>query len=85
MIVLSVAGADPSPTGTSIRACAPCERTDWPPTPAANAIRLLDIGVLPEAPVVVLNQQPAARRARCDDLIGLPSTWVVARIAGRTG
>ena len=37
---------------------------------ARHAI-LLDIGVLPEAPVVVLDQQPAPRRARRDDLIGL--------------
>ena len=28
--------------------------------------------------MVVLNQQPAPRRARRDDLIALPSTWVVA-------
>ena len=42
-----------------------------------HAIRLLDIGVLPEAPVVVLNQRPAPRRARRDDLIGLPSTWLL--------
>jgi hypothetical protein len=27
--------------------------------------------------MVVLNQQPAPRRARCDDLIGLPTTWVL--------
>jgi hypothetical protein len=45
-----------------------------------HAIRLPNIGVLPEAPMVVLNQQPAPRRTRRDDLIGLPSTWVVARI-----
>src|SRR5215218_8878990 len=30
--------------------------------------------------IVVLNQQPAARRARRDDLIALPSAWVIARI-----
>jgi hypothetical protein len=48
-----------------------------------HIIRLLDIGVLPEAPMVLLNQHPAPRRARRDDLIALPSTWVVARIAGR--
>jgi hypothetical protein len=48
-----------------------------------HVIRLLDIGVLPEAPMVLLNQHPAPRRARRDDLIALPSTWVVARIAGR--
>jgi hypothetical protein len=34
--------------------------------------------------MVVLNQQQAPRRARRDDPIALPSTWVVARIAGRT-
>jgi hypothetical protein len=48
-----------------------------------HVIRLLDIGVLSEAPTVLLNQHPAPRRARRDDLIALPSTWVVARIAGR--
>jgi hypothetical protein len=31
--------------------------------------------------MVVLNQQPALRRARRDDLVGLPTTWVIARIA----
>jgi hypothetical protein len=36
-----------------------------------HAIRLLDIGVLPEAAMVVVDQQPAPRRARRDDLIGL--------------
>jgi hypothetical protein len=50
-----------------------------------HAIRLLDIGVLPDTLMVVLNQRAAPRRARRDDLIALPSTWVVARIAGRTG
>jgi len=49
-----------------------------------QAIRLLDIGVVPETPMVALNQQPAPRRALRDDLIALPSTWVVARIAART-
>ena len=49
-----------------------------------HTIRLLDIGVLPEAPMVVLNPQPAPRRAGRDDPIAFPSTWVVARIAGRT-
>jgi hypothetical protein len=48
-----------------------------------HVIRLLDIGVLPEAPMVLLNQHPALRRARRDDLIALPSTWVIARIAAR--
>jgi hypothetical protein len=48
-----------------------------------HVIPLLDIGVLPEAPMVCLNQHPAPRRARRDDLIALPSTWVVARIDGR--
>jgi hypothetical protein len=48
-----------------------------------HAIRLHNIGVLPEAPIVVLNQQPAPRRARRDDPIALPSTWVIARIAAR--
>ena len=33
--------------------------------------------------MVVLNQQPAPRRARRDDLIGLPTTWVIARIDAR--
>jgi hypothetical protein len=33
--------------------------------------------------MVVLNQQPAPRRARRDDLLGLATTWVVARIAAR--
>jgi hypothetical protein len=36
-----------------------------------HAIRLPNIGVLPEAPLVVLNQQPAPRRARRDDRIAL--------------
>jgi hypothetical protein len=36
-----------------------------------HVIRLLDIGVLPEAPMVFLNQHPALRRARRDDLIAL--------------
>jgi hypothetical protein len=40
---------------------------------ARHAIGLLDIGVLPETPMVALNQQPAPRRARRDDLIALPS------------
>jgi len=31
---------------------------------------------------IVLSQRAARRRQR-DDLIALPSTWVVARIAGR--
>jgi hypothetical protein len=48
-----------------------------------HVIRLLDIGVLPEAPMVLLNQHAALRRARRDDLIALPSTWVIARIAAR--
>ena len=33
--------------------------------------------------MVVLNQQPAPRRARRDDLIALPTTWVIARLAAR--
>jgi hypothetical protein len=33
--------------------------------------------------MVVLNQQPVPRPARRDDLIALPSTWVIARIAAR--
>ena len=33
--------------------------------------------------MVVLNQQPASRRARREDPGALPSTWVVARIAAR--
>ena len=48
-----------------------------------NAIQLLDIGVLPDTPMVVLNPQPAPRRARRDYLVGLPTTWVIARIAAR--
>jgi hypothetical protein len=36
-----------------------------------NAIQLLDIGVPPDTPMVVLNQQPAPRRARRDDTIAL--------------
>jgi hypothetical protein len=60
-----------------------CE-DDRPPTPAVTQSGLLDVDVPPEA-MVVRNQQPAPRRARRDDLITLPSTWVVARIAGRTG
>ena len=36
-----------------------------------HVIRLLDIGVLPEAPMVLLNQHPAPRRARRDNLIAL--------------
>jgi hypothetical protein len=53
---------------------------------AATVERLLIvlISILPEAPMVILNQQPAPRRARRDDPIALPSTWVVARITGRT-
>jgi hypothetical protein len=50
-----------------------------------HAIGLLDIGVPPEVAMVVLNQQPAPRRARRDDPIALPSAWVIARIAGWTG
>jgi hypothetical protein len=50
---------------------------------ARHAIRLLDIGVLPVAPTIVPNQQPAPRRARRDDLMALPTTWVIARIAAR--
>jgi hypothetical protein len=33
--------------------------------------------------MVVLNQQPAPRPARRDDLIALPPTWVIARIAAK--
>jgi hypothetical protein len=44
-----------------------------------HAIGLLDIGVRPEA-MVVLNQQPAPRRARRDDLITLTTAWVVGAI-----
>jgi hypothetical protein len=36
-----------------------------------HVIRPLDIGVLPETPMVLLNQHPAPRRARRDDLIAL--------------
>jgi hypothetical protein len=38
---------------------------------AATQIRRLNIGVAPEAPMAFLNQQPAPRRARRDDLIAL--------------
>jgi len=48
--------ANPSPTETSIRACARVERTTRRRR-RRHAIRRLDIGVLPEAPMVVLNQQ----------------------------
>ena len=73
---------DPSPTGTPIRGRVRCKRTT-----AADAGRRHAIGCSISAPaggaMVVLNQQPAPRRSRRDDLVGLPSTWVVARIAGR--
>jgi hypothetical protein len=58
-------------------------RGRWAADARRHVIRLLDISVLAEAPMVLLNQHPAPRRARRDDLIALPSTWVVARIAGR--
>jgi hypothetical protein len=35
-------------------------------------------------PAIVLSQRAARRRQR-DDPIALPSTWVIARIAGRAG
>jgi hypothetical protein len=57
-------------------------KDDGPPTPAVTQSGLLNVGVRPEA-MVVLNQRPAPGRARRDDAIALPSTWVVARIAGR--
>jgi hypothetical protein len=60
-------------------------RGRWAADARRHVIRLLDIGVLPEAPMVLVKQQPTPRRARRDDLTALPSTWVVARIAGRTG
>ena len=53
-----------------IRACTRIEKTTGRRR-RRNAIRLLDIGVLPEAPMVVLNQQSAPRRARRDDPIAL--------------
>jgi hypothetical protein len=75
--------ADPSPTGTPIRGRASCERTTGrrrrPPRNRAARYRRH-----PGGATGVLNQQPAPRRTRRDDLIALPSTWVIARIAGRT-
>ena len=50
--------ANPFPTGTSIRPGACFERTTGRRR-RRHATRLLEIGVLPEVPMVVLNQQPA--------------------------
>jgi hypothetical protein len=52
-----------------------------PADAARSAIGLLDIGA--GGAVVVPNKQPAPRRARRDDPIALPTTWVIARIAAR--
>jgi hypothetical protein len=55
--------ANPSPTGTPIRACAPCERTTGPPTPPHRAIGAFSISAAAGGGLVVLNQQQAPRRA----------------------
>jgi hypothetical protein len=49
LIVLTVAEPTPSPTETSIRACAPCERATSADA-RRHAIWLLNIGVAPAAP-----------------------------------
>ena len=82
LIVLSVAERTPPPPGRPSGHARPM-RGRRAADARRHAIGLLDIGVLPEAPMVVLNQQPAPRRARRDDLIALPTTWVIARIAAR--
>jgi hypothetical protein len=67
--------ADPSPTGTSIPACAPCERTTGRrrPLPRNRAAPYRRHAGGHGRP------QPAAGacRARRDDPIALPSTWVL--------
>ena len=76
--------ANPSPTGTSVRACAPFERTTGrrrpPPRNPAARYRRPAGGAM-----VVLNQQPAPRRARRDDLIACrgsrPSSGIARRPA----
>jgi hypothetical protein len=52
---------------------------------ARHAIGAASMSVPAGGAMVVLNQQPAPRGARRDDYVNLPSTWVVARIAGGTG
>jgi hypothetical protein len=47
-----------------------------------HAIGLLDIGAIREAPRSS-STSSGARRAQRDDLIALPSTWVIARISAR--
>jgi hypothetical protein len=59
---------------------------DGPPTSPATQFGLLDTAFPPKAPwlspAIVLSRRAARPRQR-DDPIALPSTWVVARIAGR--
>ena len=70
LIVLKRVRADPSPTGTSIRACGTVTGRRAADV-LRHAIPGLSIGVPPKGAMVVLNQQPARRRARRDDPIAL--------------
>jgi hypothetical protein len=75
---------DPSPTIESIRALTPALSTkaaDGQPRRARARHRRGRSGSNP-TPAIVLSRRAARQRQR-DDPIGLPSTWVIARIAGR--
>ena len=65
---------NPSPTGTSIRGRGALQEDHGPPTQAATQSGCSNRRPR-EAPWVVLNQRPAPRRARRDELIASPSTW----------
>jgi hypothetical protein len=70
LIVLSVAQRTPLPQRDVHPGMRARERTTGRRR-RRHAIQLPNIGVLPEAPMVVLNQQPTPRRARRDDPIAL--------------
>jgi hypothetical protein len=75
--------ADPSPSGTSIRACAPV-RGRRAADVRRHAIGLLSTGVPPEAPWTSSTSSRRPVEARRDDLIALPIAWVVAPLGGAT-
>jgi hypothetical protein len=77
---------DPSPMIEWIRALTPAASTTA--ADGHHDVLGLDTGAgrsgSSPTSAIVLSQRAARRRQR-DDLIALPSTWVIARIAGTTG